>query len=199
MRSADSALGLSVCSVALLIVSAGAQVEGPQKSRAPLPIPEVLFIPTPHDIVVRMLHLANVRKDDVVSDLGCGDGRILVTAVQKFGCCAAGFDIDARRVRESLENLKRNRVEDRARVEEKDLFLVDLRSATVITLYLSPKYNVRLIPQLETLRAGSRIVSHQFDMKGVRPDKVVEYPSTDGNVHTLFLWTTPLKKTSSSK
>jgi SAM-dependent methyltransferase len=160
-----------------------------------LPIPEVLFIPTPHDIVVQMLELAGVREDDLLYDLGCGDGRILVTAVKMFSCRAVGFDIDPRRVKQSRHNLEKNLVEERAMVEEKDLFQVDLRLASVITLYLSPKFNAGLIPQLETLKPGSRIVSHQFDMEGVEPEKTVHYRSReDGRIHTLFLWTTPLKK-----
>jgi tRNA G10 N-methylase Trm11 len=142
-----------------------------------------------------MLELAEVRKDDLVYDLGCGDGRILVTAVQRFGSRAVGFDIDPRRVKESQANLRKNRVEERASVHEKDLFEVDLRPASVITLYLSPKYNTRLIAQLETLRTGSRIVSHLYGMHGVKPDKEVQFRSeTDGRIHPLFLYTTPLKR-----
>jgi SAM-dependent methyltransferase len=179
----------------LLIVPAKEGDAQPEKSHEQLPIPEVLFIPTPHDIVVRMLELASVREDDVLYDLGCGDGRILVTAVERFGCRAAGFDIDPRRVRQSRENLKKNMLEGRAMVEEKDLFQVDLRQASVITLYLSPKFNARLIPQLDTLKPGSRIVSHQYEMRGVQPEKEVHYRSkADGRIHALFLWTTPLKK-----
>ena len=160
-----------------------------------LPIPEVLFIPTPQDVVVQMLELAEVREDDLLYDLGCGDGRILVTAVKMFSCRAVGFDIDPRRVKQSRHNLKKNLVEERARVEEKDFFQVDLRPASVITLYLSPKFNARLIPQLDALQPGSRIVSHQFDMEGIRPEKEVHYRSkADGRIHTLYLWTTPLKK-----
>ena len=167
----------------------------PGRKDTQLPIPEVLFIPTPHDVVVQMLELAGVREDDLLYDLGCGDGRILVTAVKMFGCHGVGFDIDPRRVKQSRHNLKKNLVEERARVEEKDLFQVDLRPASVITVYLSPKFNARLIPQLNTLRPGSRIVSHQFDMEGIRPEREVHYRSkADGRIHTLYLWTTPLKK-----
>src|SRR5262249_48818627 len=148
-----------------------------------------------NDIVDRMLELAKVRKDDVVYDLGCGDGRILVRAVQKYGCRAVGFDIDPRRVKQTQDNLRKNKVEERARVEEKDLFRVDLRPATVITLYLSPKYNAKLIPQLEKMRPGARIVSHLFAIDGARPDKRIEcWSESDRRVHTLYLWTVPLKK-----
>jgi precorrin-6B methylase 2 len=177
------------------ITLAEAGAAGPEKPDQLPPIPEVLFIPTPQDVVVRMLELADVQENDLLYDLGCGDGRILVTGIQRFGCRAVGFDIDPRRVKESRENLKRNGVEERGRVEEKDLFQVDLCPASVITLYLGPKYNARLIPQLQTLKPGSRIVSHQYEIKGIKPEKEVHYRSkADGRIHTLFLWTAPLKK-----
>jgi SAM-dependent methyltransferase len=194
MRFSPSLFTLLVYSLLLLITVAEARDAGPEKSDEPLPIPEVLFIPTPGDVVVQMLELAKVQKDDLVYDLGCGDGRILVTAVHKFGCRAAGFDIDPRRVKQARENLAKNGMQERAKVEEKDLFEVDLRPASVITLYLSPKFNERLIPQLGTLSPGSRIISHQYEMKGVQPEKEVHYRSkVDGRIHTLFLWTTPLE------
>jgi SAM-dependent methyltransferase len=164
-------------------------------SQATPPIPEVLFIPTPDDIVTRMLELAKVGKEDVVYDLGCGDGRILVAAAKMYHCRAVGFDIDPRRVKDSRENLRRNLVDKLASAEEKNLFDVDLRPASVITLYLSPKYNARLIPKLEQLRPGSRIVSHLYGMEGIEPDRVRDYKSEkDEHVHTLYLWTTPLRR-----
>jgi cyclopropane fatty-acyl-phospholipid synthase-like methyltransferase len=171
------------------------KVKTHEKGDHTLPIPEVLFIPTPHDIVDLMLDLAKVHKEDMVYDLGCGDGRILVRAVQKCGCRGAGFDIDPRRIKQTLQNLRTHQLENRIRVEEKDLFQVDLRPASVVTLYLSPKYNARLIPQLEALKPGARIVSHQFGLKGIKPDKVIRARSkADRHIHTLFLWTTPLNK-----
>jgi len=185
---------LPMHSVLLLIafLGSGQVVEAPDQ---PAPIPDVLFIPTPIDIVDRMLELAKVGKDDVVYDLGCGDGRILVRAVQKYGRRAVGFDIDPRRVKQTQENLRKHKVEDLAGVEEKDLFLVDLRPASVITLYLSPKYNARLIPELEKMKAGSRIVSHLFEMDGATPDKKIEcWSEFDRRIHTLYLWTVPLRK-----
>jgi hypothetical protein len=130
--------------------------------------PDVIFVPTPYEVVNKMLEMAKVTKNDIVYDLGCGDGRIVVTAAQKYGCKAMGFDIDPQRIKESLEN--------------------------VITLYLLPSLNVKLIPQLEKLRPGSRIVSHDFDMRGVKPDEIVTVTSEDGSQHTVYLWTTPLKK-----
>ena len=142
-----------------------------------------------------MLELAAVKKGDVVYDLGCGDGRIVVTAAKKYGCKAVGFDIDPERVEASQQNVKKNRVEKLVTIEEKDIFKLDLRPASVVTLYLLPELNVKLIPQLEKLKPGTRIVSHNFDMKGVKPKEEVTVKSKeDGVEHTIYLWVTPLKK-----
>ncbi|UCC96713.1 MAG: class I SAM-dependent methyltransferase, partial [Phycisphaerales bacterium] len=126
--------------------------------------PDVIFVPTPQEVVDKMLELAQVKKDDLVYDLGCGDGRIVVTAAQKYGCRGVGYDIAPKRVRESRQNVKKNNVGHLVRIEQADIFTLDLSKANVITLYLLPSLNVKLIPQLEKLRPGSRIVSHDFDM-----------------------------------
>ena len=157
--------------------------------------PDVIYVPTPQDVVDKMLELADIKKGDLVYDLGCGDGRIVVTAAKKSGCHAVGYDIDPERLRESRENVKKNGVEALVRIEDKDIFKVDLSKANVVTLYLLPELNVRLIPQLEKLKSGSRIVSHDFRMKGVKPDKVVKLRSKEDNAgHKIFLWTAPIKK-----
>jgi SAM-dependent methyltransferase len=157
--------------------------------------PDVVYVGTPHDVVAKMLELAKVTKDDVVYDLGCGDGRIVVAAAKKYGCRGVGFDVSPVRLSESRETIRRNGVEKLVTVEQKDIFTLDLSKATVITLYLLPNLNVRLIPQLEKMPAGARIVSHDFDMKGVKPDKTITLSSkSDGVEHTIYLWTTPLKK-----
>jgi len=155
--------------------------------------PDVIFVPTPDEVVAKMLELAKVTKDDVVYDLGCGDGRIVVAAA-KLGCKAYGFDVDPQRIKESNENVQKNGVGNLATIQQKDIFTLDLSKANVVTLYLLPSLNVKLIPQLDKLKPGSRIVSHDFDMRGVTPDQVVDV-TTDGEVsHTVYLWTTPLKK-----
>lgn len=157
--------------------------------------PDVIYVPTPQEVVEKMLELAQVKKDDIVYDLGCGDGRIVVTAAKKYGCRCIGYDINPKRIKESLENVEKNNVGDLVRIEQEDIFTLDLSRANVITLYLLPSLNVKLIPQLEKLKPGSRIVSHDFDMRGVKPDKVVEINSDNGySDHTIYLWTTPLKK-----
>jgi precorrin-6B methylase 2/LEA14-like dessication related protein len=156
---------------------------------------DVIYVPTPQDVVDKMLELAQVRKDDLVYDLGCGDGRIVVSAAKRYGCRAVGFDIDPRRVEESLENVKKNNVGHLVGIEQKDIFTLDLSEADVITLFLLSRLNVKLIPQLEKLRPGSRIVSHNFAMEGIKPDKVVKmFSNEDQFEHAVYLWTTPLKK-----
>jgi len=157
--------------------------------------PDVIYVPTPPEVVEKMLELAEVKKDDLVYDLGCGDGRIVVTAAKKYGCRGVGYDINPKRIRESLQNVEKNNVGKLVRIEQEDIFTLDLSEANVITLYLLPSLNVKLIPQLEKLKPGSRIVSHDFDMKGVTPDKVVKINSdNEYSNHTIYLWTTPLKK-----
>lgn len=155
--------------------------------------PDVIFVPTPKPVVDKMLDMAQVKKGDVVYDLGCGDGRIVVAAAKR-GAKATGWDIDRQRIREARANVKENKVEENAKIVRDDIFTLDLSGANVVTLYLLPDLNVKLIPQLEKLKPGSRIVSHDFDMKGVKPDQVVELKDEDGHGHKVFLWTTPLKK-----
>jgi len=156
--------------------------------------PDVIFVPTPQEVVDKMLELAEVKKGEVVYDLGCGDGRIVVTAAKKFGAKGTGYDIDPQRIKESQESVKKANVGDLVTIKQEDIFTLDLSGANVITLYLLPSLNVKLIPQLEKLKPGSRIVSHAFDMKGVKPKKTVEVPCSDGVTRTVYLWVTPLEK-----
>ena len=159
--------------------------------------PDVIYVPTPQAVVDKMLEVARVTKDDVLYDLGCGDGRIVVTAAKKYGCHAVGYDIDPQRIKESQENVAKNNVGHLVKIVQADIFTLDLSKANVITLYLLPELNVRLIPQLDKLRAGSRIVSHQFDMSGVTPDKVIQVggdANSEVDSRTVYLWTAPLKK-----
>ncbi len=157
---------------------------------------DVPYVPTPHEVVSAMLSVAGVTKDDVLYDLGCGDGRIVVAAAQEYGTRATGVDIDPERIKESNENARAAGVTDKVRFLQKDLFDVDLSEATVLTLYLLSSINRELRPKLfKELRPGTRVVSHDFDMEGVKPDKVVKLESDEDNItHTIYLWTTPLKK-----
>lgn len=157
--------------------------------------PDVIFVPTPQEVVDKMLELAAPKKGEIVYDLGCGDGRIPVTAAKKYGVKAFGFDINPVRVKESLENVEKNKVKDMVTIKLQDIFELDLSKADVITLYLLPQLNVKLIPQLEKLKPGCRIVSHDFNMEGVKPKRELTFtPSTGGREHRIFLWVTPLER-----
>ena len=176
------------------LVLAAEERSATAKKAADTKAADVVYVPTPHDVVSKMLELAGVKKGDVVYDLGCGDGRIVVAAAKRFGCHGKGFDIEPQRVAESQKNARKNKVDSLVQFEQKDIFTLDLSPASVITLYLLPHLNLRLIPQLEKLKPGSRIVSHDFDMEGVTPDKVIHLVSKEDNVeHTIYLWTIPLK------
>jgi len=156
--------------------------------------PDVIYVPTPEPVVERMLELAAVDEDDVVYDLGCGDGRIVITAAQRYGVKAWGFDIDPERVAEARANVEAAGVEDLVTIEQRDIFTLDLSPASVVTLYLLPELNVRLIPQLEQLAPGSRIVSHDFDMEGMTPIAQETMNLGARDIHQIFLWKTPFEQ-----
>jgi SAM-dependent methyltransferase len=157
--------------------------------------PDVIYVPTPQEVVDKMLELAKVKKDDVVYDLGCGDGRIVLTAARKFGVKARGFDIDPDRIKDCEANFKKEKeeVQKLVKFEKKDIFTLDLSEANVVTLYLLPDLNVKLVPQLKKLKPGSRIVSHAFDMRGYKPDMKVTVKCKDDVERDVYLWTIPLK------
>jgi len=153
-----------------------------QKSLAP-------YVPTPQAVVEEMLKLADVRSTDVVYDLGCGDGRIVVTAAKKFGARGVGVDYDAVRVREALENVKAAGVQEKVTIIQHDAMTAPLTSATVVTLYLLPDSNAKLRPRLEQfLPVGARVVSHDFDMPVWKAVEVKRASDDRGGQHTLYLW-----------
>ena len=152
--------------------------------------PDVIFVPTPQEVVEDMLRLADVRKGDILYDLGSGDGRIAVTAAKKYGVRATGIDIDPERVREANENAKKSGVEKLVTFRNEDLFKANFRDASVITLYLLPELNVKLRPRLwAELKPSTRIVSHQFDMGDWPPEKKLE-----SNGRVVYFWTIPDRK-----
>lgn len=150
-------------------------------------VPDVPYVPTPPAVVDVMLATANVTKDDVVYDLGCGDGRIVIAAAQKYGARGVGVDIDPERIKEAEENAQRAGVANRVRFLEQDLFQTDIREATVVTLYLLPDINLRLRPKLlKELKPGARVVSHNYDMGDWKPEKVI-----DVNGRKVYYWVIP--------
>jgi SAM-dependent methyltransferase len=157
--------------------------------------PDVIYVPTPDFVVARMLSMARVGRTDVVYDLGCGDGRIVIAAAQRFGARGVGFDIDPERVREARANVERAGVGHLVRIEQADIFTVDFKEATVITLYLLPSLNIRLLPQFAELRPGVRIVSHDFSMEPAIPEQSVllRDPNSERE-HMLYLWRTPVRR-----
>jgi SAM-dependent methyltransferase len=151
--------------------------------------PEVPFVPTPPRVVDAMLDLAGVGPGDVVYDLGCGDGRIVIGAARR-GARAVGVDVDAALVAEARDAAARVGVADRVQLRVQDLFGVDLHDATVVTLYLIRRVNLALRPKLlAELRPGARVVSHQFDLGDWEPDRTVV---VDG--HPVYLWTMPPRR-----
>lgn len=140
------------------------------QAAAPLRTPDVIFVPTPDIVVEKMLEMAAVTEHDVVYDLGCGDGRIPITAAQRYGARGVGIDIDPERIRESRDYAVRAQVGDRVRFVEGDLFESDISEATVVTLYLLTSLNTKLRPKLlRELKPGTRVVSHGFNMGDWEP------------------------------
>ncbi|HYO95562.1 MAG TPA: methyltransferase domain-containing protein [Polyangiaceae bacterium] len=169
--------------------------EATEAADPPTRRPDVVYVPTPQPVVDKMLELAKVKKTDVVYDLGCGDGRIVVTAAKRYGVKAFGFDIDPQRIAEARANVRDNKVEHLVTIQQKDIFTLDLSPASVVTLYLLPQLNVKLIPQLEKLKPGSRVVSHDFDMAGVTPvQHLTLKPEGVASQHEVYLWHAPIKR-----
>jgi SAM-dependent methyltransferase len=150
------------------------------------------YVPTPQDIVEKMLDLAKVTSDDVVYDLGSGDGRIVITAAQKYGAHAVGVEINPDLYRQSSDRIKELRLDDRAHIMCEDMFDVSVHRATVVTLYLLTSFNEKLRPKLEReLRPGARIVCHDFHIPGWDAEKIVDVTSKNGIPHKLYLYVRP--------
>lgn len=170
---------VAACALALLAAPAPAE-------EAPVYV-DVPYVPTPETVVSAMLRLAEVKKGDVLYDLGSGDGRIVIAAARRYGIRAVGIDIDPRRIAEANAKAREAGVANRVRFIQQDLFDADFSEATVVTLYLLPRLNLKLRPKLlADLRPGTRIVSHGFDMGDWKPERVVEV----GN-NTIYLWVVP--------
>jgi SAM-dependent methyltransferase len=179
---------LAVASLAVAAaLFAGLSAAQNNQPKRPLDVP---YVPSPNPVVDGMLKLAAVQKTDIVYDLGCGDGRIVITAAKQYGAHGVGIDINPERVSEARANAKQAGVENLVKFEENDLFNADIHNATVVTLYLLPDVNLKLRPKLlRDLKPGTRIVSHSFDMDDWKPEKET---TVDGRY--LYLWTVPAKK-----
>ena len=185
---------LTVFGLYLLAPCRAVADDGPAGDR-PKRTPDSVYVPTPDDVVAKMLEVAGVTKDDVVYDPGCGDGRIVITAAKKYGCRGVGIELSPKLVREARANAVRNGVADRVQILEEDIYAVDMSKATVVTLYLLPGMNVKLIPQLQKLKPGARIVAHDYGFQGHVGDAQKTFTVTskqDAVEHQIYLWTAPL-------
>lgn len=152
-------------------------------------VPDVPYVPTPQDVVDEMLKLAKVQKGDILYDLGSGDGRIVITAAERYAVEGVGIDMNPERIREARENAEKKGVTNRVRFLEQDLFDADISKATVVTLYLLPSVNLKLRPKLwRDLKPGTRVVSHSFMMGDWQPEKQVNV-----NGRNIYFWTIPAK------
>jgi cyclopropane fatty-acyl-phospholipid synthase-like methyltransferase len=173
---------LVICWSLLICLPAFAQAPASK----PLREPDVWYVPTSHEVVEEMLRMGSVTSRDVIYDLGCGDGRIVIAAAKKFGTRGVGIDIDPERIQEAKANAKKEKVEHLVTFRVADLFETDISEASVVTLYLLPELNRRLIPKLKKeLKPGSRIVSHDFDMGRDWPAEQSKKIGPDG----IYLWT----------
>ena len=158
--------------------------------------PDVVFVGTPYDLISTMLQMAGIKKTDTIYDLGCGDGRILVLAAQKYGVQGVGYDIDPQRVNESRRNVSKNNVQNLVKIIQADIFTLDLEKADVMPLYLHPDMMRQLVPQVEKMKPGSRIVCHEYGFPEIyKPDQKITVISNEDNAeHHLMLYTLPLKR-----
>jgi hypothetical protein len=199
------ALLVGLALIALLGPVAGTMAQSPAPATAPAtgaapaaPAParkdlDVPYVPTPEKVVAEMLAMAGVGKKDVLYDLGSGDGRIVISAAQRFGTRGVGIDIDPDRIKEANQKAREAGVTKRVRFINGDIFDADIRDATVVTLYLLPAVNMKLRPKLlSDLRPGTRIVSHNYDMGDWKPEKVTRMRLPSGE-HTVYYWVVPEK------
>jgi len=159
----------------------------PTNQQTPSRLPDVIYVATPADVVDAMLKVANVKATDVLYDLGCGDGRIVITAAKEYGARGVGFDIDPQRIKEATASAQQAGVADRVRFVEADLFEANISEASVVTVYLLSSLNLKLRPKLmRELKPGTRVVSHAFDMGDWKPERELNV-----NGRRVFLWTIP--------
>ena len=183
--------GLARTGLAALVLAASvAAAQGQAQPELDVP-----YVPTSEQAVQAMLKLADVKKNDIVYDLGCGDGRIVIAAAKTYGAHGVGIDLNPQRVKEANENAKKAGVESLVRFEENDLFKSDFHQATVVTLFLLPEVNLRLRPKLlKDLKPGTRIVSNTFDMEDWKPDKEMNVDGPESYLsRKLYMWVIPAR------
>jgi hypothetical protein len=169
-------------------------VLAPPDPAAVAPPPQAIYVPTPQDVVEKMLQVSGLGEDDRFIDLGSGDGRLVLTAAKKHKAEAVGYEIDAQLVKESRAAIEKAGLGTTATIEQKDLFLADLSNANVVAAYLPESFLERLLPQFEKMGCGARIVTHQFKIPGMETDAVHKMDSKDGDSHTIYVYSTPLRK-----
>ena len=176
---------MPVALVLAVALAAPVAAQQPQAQTPALRKPDIFYLPTPQPVVEAMLVMANVTANDVIYDLGSGDGRIPITAAKKYGARGVGIDIDPERIKEANANAAKEGVTDKVKFRNEDLYEADFSDATVITLYLLPALNQKLAPKLKTLKKGTRIVSHAFDMGSEWPPEKTQ--QVEGK--TIYFWT----------
>src|SRR5687767_13631577 len=185
MHKLRKVFAIAVCFAVLFVCvdSSGAQARAGQATA--LREPDVIYVPTPPAVVEAMLKVAGVKSTDIVYDLGSGDGRIPITAAQKYGARGIGIDINPERIKEANENAVKANVTDKVKFMNADLFETDISQATVVTLYLLPSLNIKLMPKLKALKPGTRIVSHSFDVGSEWPPEKTQ----EVNGRSVYMWT----------
>jgi SAM-dependent methyltransferase len=186
----EDAMNKFVRFTSLAVVPVLVQLVGPNLKLAEAQEGKIVpYVPTPQKVVDRMLELAQVKRGDVVYDLGSGDGRIVITAAKKYGVKAIGFEIDPERIKESQENIKKAGVGHLVEIRRQDIRTVDLSPASVLTMYLLPEVNMMIRPKIwKEMKPGSRVVSHDFDMGDWKPLKAETIEDGSNWGHTLYLW-----------
>ena len=180
-------INMRICQVFLILLFACSAGTAQDFFSPPVREPDVGYVPTPYEVVDAMLKLANVGKDDIVYDLGSGDGRIVIAAARDYGARGVGIDVNPRRIREARENAEKDNVTDRVIFIQGDFFVEDISEATVVTLYLLSEINLQLKPKLlNELEPGTRIVSHSYSMGDWQPEKALTI-----NNKKIYYWAVP--------
>jgi SAM-dependent methyltransferase len=197
---ARRAVGLSLLVLFAATLSAALPARAAQDGDKKIDIERaIIYVPTEQTVVEKMLDMAKVKKEDIVYDLGCGDGRIVATAAKKYGAKGVGVDIDPARIKDSAETLKKFDVEKMVEIRQGDALKVkDLDKASVIMLYMLPEFMKKLEPQALKLKPGTRIVAHDYPFPNWKADVEIEFRGPS-RTHTLYMWTVPEKKVEDKK